>query len=494
MVEVFVPDAELSRGRRAAPGTLLIARRAGPGRRLGAGRSTGWPPRSVGSARSLASAARRARRRRPGRTGPADRARASWPRPGTRSTGWPTGWSPAAHQRAGAGRRPVAPAAHAADRAAAGRRGAATRRHAAIGERSARRAGPAPRRSGASGRRSSTARGRDRRADQHHPQGGRRTRRRPSTSCATPARWSGTGWCSGPRWPATRTGRTGWSARTPRIPVPVPAAELAAALDAVLGNVFRYTPQGTAFEVAVSRRDGYVAVRVDDAGPGIADPDRALRRGASDQGSTGLGLDIARRVALAGQRLGQHRPGPAGRGQRGDAARDAEAAPRQASRFGLVGRLAREPGARRWPRPAPRGRPDARDDRASIAPTERITSRSPQVFLRFWLRTVHLAGRSWLTSPSIPSGSPDHGPQFVPHTPVRRDPRAAGRGRPHSTGPAARHHSSTRSAGCLARPATVTRARRRAPRRDRPFARWYPAHVAPSRDSRSRVAVTGRCR
>ncbi|MFD0823811.1 ATP-binding protein, partial [Micromonospora zhanjiangensis] len=77
-----------------------------------------------------------------------------------------------------------------------------------------------------------------------------------------------------------------------RIPVPVPRAELAAALDAVLGNVFRYTPQGTAFEVAVSRRDGYVAIRIDDAGPGIANPDRALRRGASDRGSTGLGLDI----------------------------------------------------------------------------------------------------------------------------------------------------------------------------------------------------------
>jgi hypothetical protein len=30
--------------------------------------------------------------------------------------------------------------------------------------------------------------------------------------------------------------------------------------------------------------------------------------------------------------------------------RDAEATPRQASRFGLVGRLAREPGGRRWPR------------------------------------------------------------------------------------------------------------------------------------------------
>jgi signal transduction histidine kinase len=137
-----------------------------------------------------------------------------------------------------------------------------------------------------------------------------------------------------------------------RIPVPVPRAELAAAIDAVLGNVFRYTPQGTAFEVAVSRRDGYVAIRVDDAGPGIADPDRALRRGASDQGSTGLGLDIARRVA-------QQANGSVSidRARLGGASvvmllADAEATPRQTSRFGLVGRLARERdgGAPRWPR------------------------------------------------------------------------------------------------------------------------------------------------
>ena len=130
-----------------------------------------------------------------------------------------------------------------------------------------------------------------------------------------------------------------------RIPVPVPRAELAAALDAVIGNVFRYTPQGTAFEVAVSRRDGYVAIRVDDAGPGIANPDRALRRGASDQGSTGLGLDIARRVAL--QANGSV---SIDRARLGGASvvmllADAEATPRQVSRFGLVGRLAREPGA-----------------------------------------------------------------------------------------------------------------------------------------------------
>ncbi|SCG61475.1 Signal transduction histidine kinase [Micromonospora echinaurantiaca] len=139
-----------------------------------------------------------------------------------------------------------------------------------------------------------------------------------------------------------------------RIPAPVPRAELAAALDAVIGNVFRYTPQGTAFEVAVSRRDGYVAIRIDDAGPGIANPDRALRRGASDQGSTGLGLDIAKRVAL--QANGSV---SIDRARLGGASvvmllADPEAAPRQVNRFGLVGRMAREAreqksAGRRWP-------------------------------------------------------------------------------------------------------------------------------------------------
>ncbi|RKN39397.1 HAMP domain-containing sensor histidine kinase [Micromonospora endolithica] len=141
-----------------------------------------------------------------------------------------------------------------------------------------------------------------------------------------------------------------------RIPAPVPRAELAAALDAVIGNVFRYTPQGTAFEVAVSRRDGYVAIRIDDAGPGIANPDRALRRGTSDQGSTGLGLDIAKRVAL--QANGSV---SIDRARLGGASvvmllADPEATPRQVNRFGLVGRMARDArdqktGGRRWPRP-----------------------------------------------------------------------------------------------------------------------------------------------
>jgi signal transduction histidine kinase len=140
-----------------------------------------------------------------------------------------------------------------------------------------------------------------------------------------------------------------------RIQVPVARAELAAALDAVIGNVFRYTPQSTAFEVAISRRDSYIAVRVDDAGPGIANPERALRRGASDRGSTGLGLDIAKRVTLTA-----HGSVSIDRAQLGGASvvmllRDPDAPEKQVSRFGLVGRLAREPVARRRQKRAPDG-------------------------------------------------------------------------------------------------------------------------------------------
>ncbi|MET0425213.1 MAG: HAMP domain-containing sensor histidine kinase [Actinoplanes sp.] len=127
-----------------------------------------------------------------------------------------------------------------------------------------------------------------------------------------------------------------------RIPVPVARAELAAALDAVLGNVFRYTPQGTAFEVGLTRRDGWVALRIDDAGPGIGDPEKAMQRGQSDQGSTGLGLDIARRAAQAtGGSVSLDRAALGGASVVMLLA-DADAVPKQASRFGLVGRLARE--------------------------------------------------------------------------------------------------------------------------------------------------------
>ncbi|MEY9965782.1 signal transduction histidine kinase [Streptacidiphilus sp. MAP12-16] len=81
--------------------------------------------------------------------------------------------------------------------------------------------------------------------------------------------------------------------------VPVSAADLGAALDSLLGNVFRHTPEGTAFAVDVHRAADAVIILVSDAGPGIADSDAALRRGYGHggEGSTGLGLDIVRRVA-----------------------------------------------------------------------------------------------------------------------------------------------------------------------------------------------------
>ncbi len=92
--------------------------------------------------------------------------------------------------------------------------------------------------------------------------------------------------------------------------------DLAAVIDALLGNIFRYTPAGTGFAVAVVRHAGWVTLVVDDAGPGVADPATALRRGVSSSGSTGLGLAIARdaveatggtvhieRAALGGARI-----------------------------------------------------------------------------------------------------------------------------------------------------------------------------------------------
>jgi hypothetical protein len=80
-------------------------------------------------------------------------------------------------------------------------------------------------------------------------------------------------------------------------PVPLPRSDLATATDSLIGNIFKHTPEGTGFAVTLHRGEGAVLILVADAGPGIADPDTALRRGSSGAGSTGLGLDIARRVA-----------------------------------------------------------------------------------------------------------------------------------------------------------------------------------------------------
>jgi len=68
--------------------------------------------------------------------------------------------------------------------------------------------------------------------------------------------------------------------------VGVSEADLAACLDALLGNVFAHTPEGTAFTVGLRpRAAGGGQVRVEDRGPGFTETD-PVRRGTSGGGST----------------------------------------------------------------------------------------------------------------------------------------------------------------------------------------------------------------
>jgi signal transduction histidine kinase len=88
--------------------------------------------------------------------------------------------------------------------------------------------------------------------------------------------------------------------------------ELGACLDALLGNVFAYTPQRTGFTIALHpRQRGGAVLTVYDEGPGFAQSD-PVRRGASGGGSTGLGLDIARQTAEASGGTLTVGPGPGG--------------------------------------------------------------------------------------------------------------------------------------------------------------------------------------
>jgi signal transduction histidine kinase len=86
------------------------------------------------------------------------------------------------------------------------------------------------------------------------------------------------------------------------------AQDLAAAVDALLENVVAHTPDRTAMSVSLRESPGGAVLEVRDQGPGI--PQGALGRGASDRGSTGLGLDIARSCAeSSGGRLQLERDG-----------------------------------------------------------------------------------------------------------------------------------------------------------------------------------------
>jgi signal transduction histidine kinase len=82
-----------------------------------------------------------------------------------------------------------------------------------------------------------------------------------------------------------------------QLPVRVSRDDLAACADILLENVFAHTPEGAGCAIRLSHREpGGAWLVVADEGPGFpqADP---TERGRSSIGSTGLGLNIARRIA-----------------------------------------------------------------------------------------------------------------------------------------------------------------------------------------------------
>ncbi len=98
------------------------------------------------------------------------------------------------------------------------------------------------------------------------------------------------------------------------------APDLAEMVDTLVDNVFSHTPEGTPFGVHVELVPQGCVVRVSDTGPGLstlqalaaapegssigrpgaAPVDLAVERGVSSVGSSGLGLDIVRRIARSG--------------------------------------------------------------------------------------------------------------------------------------------------------------------------------------------------
>jgi signal transduction histidine kinase len=83
------------------------------------------------------------------------------------------------------------------------------------------------------------------------------------------------------------------------VPVLVSGDDLRTCMDILLENVFAHTPDGAALAVRLSlRAAGGAWLVVADSGPGFGNTD-PTERGSSTGGSTGLGLDIVRRIAEA---------------------------------------------------------------------------------------------------------------------------------------------------------------------------------------------------
>lgn len=83
------------------------------------------------------------------------------------------------------------------------------------------------------------------------------------------------------------------------LPIGLSPEEAAAAVDALLNNVFTHTPDTTPYSVSLALIDGGARLTISDAGPGVSDTELTAHRGISGGSSTGLGLDIARHAATA---------------------------------------------------------------------------------------------------------------------------------------------------------------------------------------------------
>ena len=80
------------------------------------------------------------------------------------------------------------------------------------------------------------------------------------------------------------------------VPVAAPDADVLSALDNLVQNVLTHTAEGTSFSVKVRKKPPSLVVA--DQGEGLPSPD-VFDRGSSMNESSGLGLDIVRRIAEA---------------------------------------------------------------------------------------------------------------------------------------------------------------------------------------------------
>jgi signal transduction histidine kinase len=88
-----------------------------------------------------------------------------------------------------------------------------------------------------------------------------------------------------------------WSVPEEPVRVALTESEAGDVIDTLIANVFAHTGPGTAFELSVGRAGSTARVAIRDEGEGFPTGIDPFLRGASGGGSTGLGLDIVKRLA-----------------------------------------------------------------------------------------------------------------------------------------------------------------------------------------------------